>query len=47
VEKVSSLEKIKSNVDKDTGNRILSYGFDGVKVDEDYKRDYPYGELAS
>jgi stage V sporulation protein D (sporulation-specific penicillin-binding protein) len=47
VEKVSSLEKIRSNVDKDTGNRILSYGYDGVKVDEDYKRDYPYGELAS
>jgi stage V sporulation protein D (sporulation-specific penicillin-binding protein) len=47
VEKVSALEKIKSNVDKDVGNRILSYGFDGVKVDADYRRDYPYGELAS
>jgi stage V sporulation protein D (sporulation-specific penicillin-binding protein) len=47
VEKYSSLEKIKSNVDKETGNRILAYGYDGVKVDEDYKRDYPYGELAS
>lgn len=47
VEKVSSIERIKSNVDKETGDRILSYGMDGVKVDEDYKRIYPYGELAS
>jgi stage V sporulation protein D (sporulation-specific penicillin-binding protein) len=47
VEKYSSIEKIKSNVDKEIGNRILAYGYDGVKVDEDYKRDYPYGELAS
>ena len=36
VEKYSSLEKIKSNVDKETGNRILAYGYAGVKVDEDY-----------
>lgn len=47
VEKVSSIEKIKSNVDKETGNRILAYGYDGVKVDEDYKRIYPYETLAS
>lgn len=47
VEKYSSIEKIKSNVDKETGNRILSYGYSGVKVDEDYKREYPYDELAS
>lgn len=47
VEKVSSIEKIKSNVSKEIGKRILSYELDGVKVDEDYKRVYPYGELAS
>lgn len=47
VEKVTSIERIKSNVDKETGNRILSYGYAGVKVDEDYKREYPYDDLAS
>ena len=47
VEKVTSIERIKSNVDKETGNRILAYGYAGVKVDEDYKRDYPYDDLAS
>lgn len=47
VEKVSSIERIKSNVDKETGNRVLAYGFAGVKVDEDYKRVYPYNDLAS
>lgn len=47
VEKYSSIEKIKSNVDKETGNRILSYGYSGVKVDEDYKREYPFDDLAS
>ena len=47
VEKYSSIEKIKSNVDKETGNRILAYGYAGVKVDEDYKREYPYDDLAS
>lgn len=47
VEKVSSIEKIKSNVDKETGDRIRNYDLAGVKVDEDYKRYYPYGELAS
>lgn len=47
VEKVSSLEKIKSNVDKEIGNKILSYGLEGVKVDEDYRRSYPFDDLAS
>lgn len=47
VEKVSSIEKIKSNVDKEVGNRILSYGLAGVKVDEDYRRTYPFDDLAS
>ena len=47
VEKYSSIERIKSNVDKETGNRILSYGYAGVKVDEDYRREYPYDDLAS
>ena len=47
VEKVSSREKIKSNVDKEIGDKIRQYNLDGVKVDEDYKRFYPYGSLAS
>lgn len=47
VEKYSSIEKIKSNVDKETGDRIRSYDLAGVKVDEDYKRYYPFSELAS
>lgn len=47
VEKYSSIERIKSNVDKETGDRIRSYNLEGVKVDEDYKRYYPYGSLAS
>ena len=47
VEKVSSMEKIKTNVDKETGGRIRDYDLAGVKVDEDYKRYYPYGDLAS
>ena len=47
VEKVSSIERVKSNVDKETGDRIRAYGFSGVKVDEDYKRYYPYDTLAS
>lgn len=47
VEKVSSMERIRSNVDKETGDRIRSYGLAGVKVDEDYKRYYPFGSLAS
>ena len=47
VEKVTSIEKIKSNVPKDIGKRIMSYKLSGVKIDEDYKRVYPYNELAS
>ncbi len=47
VEKVSSIEKIKSNVPKEVGDIIRSYKLDGVNVDEDYARYYPYGELAS
>lgn len=47
VEKYSSIERIASNVDKETGDRILAYGYAGVKVDEDYKRVYPYDSLAS
>lgn len=47
VEKVTSIEKIKSNVSKEKGDKILSYGLSGVKVDEDYKRTYPYDTLAS
>lgn len=47
VEKVTSIEKIKSNVSKEVGQNILSYQLDGVKVDEDYRRVYPYNELAS
>ena len=47
VEKVSSMERIRTNVDKETGDRIREYDLDGVKVDEDYKRYYPYDELAS
>ncbi len=47
VEKYSSIEKIKSNVEKEVGDKIRSYNLDGVKVDEDYKRYYPYASLAS
>ena len=47
VEKVTSIEKIKSNVPKEVGKRIMSYQLEGVKIDEDYKRVYPYDELAS
>ena len=47
VEKVSSIERVKTNVEKEVGDRIRAYGLDGVKVDEDFKRYYPYGELAS
>ena len=47
VETVSSIERIETNVEKSVGDKIRSYGLDGVKVDEDYKRDYPYEELAS
>lgn len=47
VEKYTSIERIKSNVDKAVGDRIREYDMAGVKVDEDYKRYYPYGDLAS
>ena len=47
VEKVSSIERVKTNVAKETGDAIRGYELDGVKVDEDYKRYYPYGTLAS
>lgn len=47
VEKVSAIEKVKSNVAKDTGDIIRSFELDGVKVDEDYTRYYPYDTLAS
>ena len=47
VEKVSSMEKVKTNVEKQVGDRIRAYNLDGVKVDEDYRRYYPYDTLAS
>ena len=47
VEKISSIERIKTNVEKSVGDVIRGYELDGVKVDEDYKRYYPYGSLAS
>ena len=47
VEKISSIERIRSNVDKRTGDKIRNLGLAGVKVDEDFKRYYPYGKLAS
>lgn len=47
VEKVSSMERIKANVDKATGDKIRNLELEGVKVDEDFKRYYPYNELAS
>ena len=47
VEKVSSIERVKTNVAKETVDAIRAYGLSGVKVDEDYKRYYPYGTLAS
>lgn len=47
VEKVSSIERVKTNVDKETGDRIREYNYLGVKVDEDYKRYYPYSKLCS
>lgn len=47
VGKVSSIERVKTNVAKETGDAIRAYGLSGVKVDEDYKRYYPYGTLAS
>ena len=46
-EKVIAIERVKTNVAKETGDAIRAYGLSGVKVDEDYKRYYPYGTLAS
>lgn len=47
VEKVSSIERVKANVSKEVGDKIRNYNLAGVKVDEDYKRYYPYDDLAS
>lgn len=47
VEKISAIERIRSNVEKPIGDKIREYELEGVKVDEDFKRYYPYGELAS
>ncbi len=47
VEKVSSIERVRQNVDKEIGDRIRNYGLAGVKVDEDYRRYYPFGSMAS
>ena len=47
VEKVSSIERVKTNVDKETRERIRAYGLSGIKVDEDYKRYYPLDTMAS
>ena len=47
IHKVTSMEKIRTNVEKETGDRIRDYDLDGVKVDEDFKRYYPYRDLAS
>jgi len=47
VEKVSSIERVKTNVDKETGDCIRAYGLSGIKVDEDYKRYYPLDTMAS
>ena len=47
VDKYSSIERIQSNVDIEVGNQIKSLSLEGVKVDEDYKRFYPYDDLAS
>ncbi len=47
VEKYSSIERIKTNVDKELGDQIRAYELEGIKVDEDYKRYYPYSSLAS
>ena len=46
-ENVSSIERVKTNVDKETGDRIRAYGLSGIKVDEDYKRYYPLDTMAS
>ncbi|MEG0903622.1 MAG: penicillin-binding transpeptidase domain-containing protein [Lachnospiraceae bacterium] len=47
VEKISSIERIETNVEKEIGDKIRNYGYSGVKVDEDFKRYYPFNETAS
>ncbi|MDY3917482.1 MAG: penicillin-binding transpeptidase domain-containing protein [Candidatus Limivivens sp.] len=47
VEKISSIERIQTNVEKEVGDRIREYNLAGIKVDEDFRRYYPFGELAS
>ena len=47
VNKISSIERVKTNVEKEVGDKIREYQFAGVKVDEDFRRFYPYGGLAS
>ena len=47
VNKISSIERVKTNVEKEVGDKIREYQFAGVKVDEDFRRFYPYGVLAS
>ena len=47
IQKVTSMEKIRTNVEKETGDRIRDYDLDGVKVDEDFKRYYPYDTFTS
>lgn len=47
VEKVSSIERIRTNVEKETGDAIRNVGLEGIKMDEDYRRYYPYDSLAS
>ncbi len=47
VEKVSAIERVKTNVEKEVGDRIREYDLAGVKVDEDFKRYYPFDSLAS
>ena len=47
VEKVSSIERIAKNVEKEVGDKIREYDLAGVKVDEDYRRYYPFGSMAS
>ena len=47
VEKRSSIERVQANVEKEVGDRIREYQLEGVKIDEDFRRYYPYGSLAS
>ena len=44
---MEAIERVKTNVEKEVGDRIREYNLSGVKVDEDFKRYYPYGTLAS